>query len=296
MLRIPANIINQAETLTKLLEDDDVLRLRNGRLATGEFKGTKFQRFKGKLVKIFWPPTRWKKNYLKLKQATYDEISQAEKLAFAQALAKSISKRTPKPYDASSSQVKDVKQLLEHTQEERKQFDATVKVVTDAVLDPSPMLNDRLDGAKMAADMAIKNLQLCRVTQVQQLRTEVTEKLSKAGVQPETINTLDKALDDQALKLALFNVAKEYARRAYSPPNQTPDEPVFSKPGEPEASPQASVTTETLEQGEHRKHLCNCTQVLIQMKMQMLYWKIPITPNLHYRQIRIQKRLQSARL
>ena len=244
MLRIPANIISQAETLTTLLKDDEVLRLRNGKLATGEFKGTKFQRFKGMLVKIFWPPTNWKKNYLKLKQATYEEVSRAEKEAFAQALATSISKRTPKPHDAGSSQIRDVKQLLERTQEERNQFDTTVKIVTDAVLDPSPMLGNRLDGAKVAADMAIKSLQLSRVAQVQQLRAEVTEKLTKAGVEYETISTLDEALDDQALKLSLFNVAKEYARRAYSPPAEFSDHPA------PEDKSTKSSQTNTTEQND----------------------------------------------
>ncbi|MET4692344.1 hypothetical protein [Endozoicomonas lisbonensis] len=219
MLGIPANLIQQAERFTQKYNDDQVLRLRNGKIVAGEFKGTGSQKFKGMLVKLFWPPTSWKRKFLDARQAKFEEISKQEEQAFARALAGAISKRTTRPYKAVSSlMVVDVKALLKDSQTEREAFDQTIARITDAVTHPSEMVGDPLDGAKKVADMAVDSKQICRVTQMQELRSGVTEILSQAGIKKATIERLDKALDDQTVKLALYNVACEYARRIYSPP------------------------------------------------------------------------------
>ena len=219
MLGIPANLIQQAEQFTQKYKDDQVLRLRNGKIVVGEYKGTGPQKFKGMLVKLFWPPTSWKKKFLEARQAEFKQISKQEEQAFARALTGAISKRTTTPYKSISSlMVVDVKELLESSRAEREEFDQTVARITDAVTHPSEMASDPLDGAKKVADMAVGSKKICRVTQMLQLRSDVTEILSQAGIKKATIERLDKALDDQTVKLALYNVACEYARRVYSPP------------------------------------------------------------------------------
>ena len=162
MLGIPANLIQQAEQFTQKYNDDQILRLRNGKIVVGEYKGTGPQKFKGMLVKLFWPPTNWKKKFLDARQAEFEQISKQEEQAFARALTGAISKRTTQSYKATSSlMVVDVKALLENSQTEREEFDQTVARITDAVTHPSEMASDPLDGAKKIADMAVdskKNL------------------------------------------------------------------------------------------------------------------------------------------
>ncbi|AMO54347.1 hypothetical protein GZ77_22500 [Endozoicomonas montiporae] len=232
MLGIPANLIQQAENLTQRHNDDQVLRLRNGKIVVGEFKGTGLQKFKGMLVKLFWPPTSWKKEFLEARQASFEDVSKQEEQAFARALAGAISKRTTKPYTANSSKVVDIRQLLNESQTDRLRFDRIVANITDALTHPSEMITDPLDGAKQAADLAVENEQLCRVAQMQQLRSDVTEILSRAGVKKATIKQLDAALDDKTVKVALYNVACDYARRVYSPPQEWSESSPDSSHGE----------------------------------------------------------------
>ena len=128
MLGIPANLLLQAEKLTLKLDDDQVLRLRKGRVAVGKFTGTGLQKFKGMMVKIFWPPTTWKQEYLQAREAEFANISDQEEAAFAHAFAKDISSRTTRGYRTSSSlMVEDVRILLEHSRSDREEFDETVR-------------------------------------------------------------------------------------------------------------------------------------------------------------------------
>ena len=253
MLGIPANLIQQAEKFTQKYNDDQVLRLRNGRIVAGQFKGTGPQKFKGMLVKLFWPPTSWKRKYLDTRQAEFEHISKQEEQAFARALAGAISKRTTRPYKAVSSlMVVDVKVLLEDSQAEREEFDQTVARITDAVTHPSEMVSDPLDGAKKVADMAVDSKKICRVTQMLELRSDVTEVLSQAGIKKARIEQLDKALDDQTVKLALYNVACEYARRVYSPPTSWSSSSTSSSPSE-ENAPVPRTPSEEQEEDWNRK-------------------------------------------
>ena len=253
MLGIPANLIQQAEKLTQKYNDDQVLRLHNGRIVAGQFKGTGPQKFKGMLVRLFWPPTSWKRKYLDTRQAEFEHISKQEEQAFARALAGAISKRTTRPYKAVSSlMVVDVKALLEDSQADREEFDQTVARITDAVTHPSEMVSDPLDGAKKVADMAVDSKKICRVTQMLELRSDVTEILSQAGIKKARIDQLDKALDDQTVKLALYNVACEYARRAYSPPTSWSSSSPSSSPSE-ENAPAPRTPSEVQEEDWNRK-------------------------------------------
>lgn len=256
MLGIPANLIQQAEKFTQKCNDNQVLRLRNGRIVAGQFKGTGPQKFKGMLVKLFWPPTSWKRKYLDTSQAKFEHISKQEEQAFARALAGAISKRTTRPYKAVSSLlVVDVKALLENSQTEREEFDQTVARITDAVTHPSEMVSDPLDGAKKVADMAVDSKKICRVTQMLELRSDVTEILSQAGIKKTTIERLDKALDDQTVKLALYNVACEYARRVYSPPASWSSSSPSSSPSEENAPAPRTPSVEQEEDWSRKREL-----------------------------------------
>ena len=252
MLGIPANLIQQAEKFTQKYDDDEqVLRLHNGKIVAGEFKGTRLQRFFGRLVRLFRLPGNRKEEYLKARQASFEDISKQEQQALASALGKTISKRTPQPYETTSSKIKDIRALLKNSQADRNKFDRIVATITDAITHPSAMISDPLDGAKKAADMAVENQQICRVAQMQQLRSDVTEILSQAGIKEATIKQLDDSLDDKTVKLALYNVACDYARRVYSPPKNWsgPEEPAT----EPESSPKTPSETQDKEWSSKRE-------------------------------------------
>ena len=208
-------------TLMKMVDiagnENEVLRLRNGKIERGAFKGTKKQRFVGWFVQHF-RGRKYKESYFKARAEDFQRINAEESYELALALQKDLSKRSPEPYDTGQEvTVKRAKELIAESKEDRETFQALVQKIVSPMLNKPKTLSDATHGATAVVDMEVTKQFLRRDVQVRQLRREVAQTLKKKGVAKESIEQLDKLLDDKAIKVNLFATARDYAVRLYAP-------------------------------------------------------------------------------
>ena len=201
-------------------DENEILRLRKGKIERGAFRGTRTQRFKGWLVKNF-RGQKYREAYLKAQAEDFKTINDLESYNLAIALQEDLSKRAPVPYKIEEKvTVKRVKELLEQSAEERKTFHHLVAAVTAPILNHPEALTDPAHGALSVVDLAVNKQFLRRDVQVSQLRKEVAELLKNQGVNNSESERLDQMLNDKALKVNLFVTARDYAIRLYAPGNE----------------------------------------------------------------------------
>ena len=210
-------------------DENQVLRLRFGKIQKGAYKGTRAGRFKHWLAKPFLSKKEKAKrqNYLQ-------EVTETESKALAKALCTDISRRTPVPYEADQKvTVQDVKKILADSKEDRDEFSRTVRQIVSTSATVSQLRKNPMDAARKRLDQALMDKTICHHDQIKQLHREVLElldqqsKIKKSRRKPlvdggaplelRNVKKLKKqissAVEEKMLSLALFREAEEYAMK-----------------------------------------------------------------------------------
>ena len=239
-------IIQRLEQFTSKLSSSDenqILRLRHGKIRKGAYRGTKKGRFKHWMAKPFLSKEA------KAKRKEYLlEVTNTESRVLAKALCADISKRTPVPYEVDRQvTVRDVKIVLEESKEDREEFARTVREFTSSSATTSQLRKNPMDAARKRLEQALMDRSIRHHDQIKQLHKEAVEiltrqkKTKKSRRQPladgepllelKNVKKLKKQIgslvEEKMLSLALFREAEEYAMREPQPDLEaTPQEPI----------------------------------------------------------------------
>ncbi len=98
------NIIEQTVLLHSKLSreerdrQDGVVRLDQGKLIYGKYKGSLAQRFLGRIVSLFVPNSKWKESFLIKINNQINAVTDRQQADFTDAFMKAISQRSVKPH------------------------------------------------------------------------------------------------------------------------------------------------------------------------------------------------------
>ena len=231
MPSITQGMTQRLENFTHQLNDSEqnsVLRLHNGKIVKGEYKGTRLGRF------FHWSTQLFRTRKQRLVRKTYlQKITNNESRALAEELCKDISKRTPVPYQVNSGlqriRVQDAKKILKRTQTERDKFSQVVNEVVASAATPNPLRTDVVDSAGDRVYQSLMDRTIRRQEQLKQLEHEVIETLDhkrnhrkpgesflpslKGSKYKQLKQRFSQKIGDKLLTLALFREAEEYATK-----------------------------------------------------------------------------------
>ena len=265
-------MIQRLEHYTSQLSDSDektILRLRQGKICKGDYRGTKKGRFK------HWIAKRFLSEAAKAKRQEYlRKVTEEESKTLAKALCSDISRRTPVPYEVDRQvTVKDVKAVLETSKEDREKFASNVRQFVSSSATASQLRNNPVDAARKRLDQALMDRSIRHHEQIKQLHREAIEILNEqkkirksrrkplveggAPLELKNIRKLKKQLssvvEEKMLSLALFREAEEYAlKEQLEESGATPQKTIsderrlelledFVKSGRPEKGARKSV-------------------------------------------------------